>query len=181
MARLRARMRFQGVPRIAFNVTLISRPSQPQDERYRTASRSHGRRDWTVMLVWPACRPSLAPFPGPYSAHGQIPRLEDTQGPRAPDACQGGTRAARADRARAGKAAQSRDREGDRGRRIADGAATTCGQLMGSPGGFLCRAHGAEVDARDGAGLSVLVAATRTGLSAPLPLAGRGRGWGSRE
>ena len=36
------------------------------------------------------CRPSLAAFPGPYSAHGEIPRLEESQGPRAPDARQGG-------------------------------------------------------------------------------------------
>src|SRR6185295_540466 len=62
------------------------------------------------------------PIASPYSAHGQIPRLAQRQGPGAPDARQGGARAARADRAGAGKAAQSRDRQGNRRRRLADRA-----------------------------------------------------------
>src|SRR6476646_317739 len=43
------------------------------------------------------------------------------KGPRTPHACEGGARAADADRAGTGKVAQSRHREGNRGRRIADG------------------------------------------------------------
>ena len=57
------------------------------------------RRRYAKTRVVCDSRPSLAAFPVPYSAHGQTARLEESQGSGAPDARQGGARAARADRA----------------------------------------------------------------------------------
>src|ERR1041385_5148045 len=69
-----------------------------------------------VAVGFVAVHPSLAAFGGPYSPHGEISRLAERQGPGAPNTREGGARALGTDRARAGEAAQSRYRQGDRGR-----------------------------------------------------------------
>src|ERR1700737_1373164 len=110
------------------------RPVIPMIDESRTCKRPQGR-------------PFLAALGGPYSAYGQAPRLEEIQGPRAPDAFQGGARAAGADRAAPRKAAQSRHRGGNRRAWIEHRLAAATEQFQGTPCGLFRRAYSEEVDA----------------------------------
>ena len=99
------------------------RAGRKRETRHKQRSRKASHRGSPVRFQ----KRSTPALPSPHSAAhirpmAKPPELEESQGPRAPDARQGGARAAGADRARAGEAAQSRHREGNRGRRLADRA-----------------------------------------------------------
>ena len=154
--RLRAPVRFQGVSGTVFNVTLISRPCQPQDERGLNAAKL--QRQWTYH------DPSvtgLPPFPRGVRRpiFGAWPNPPTRRHARTP-------RARRAPRRRASRSRRSRPRwkscsipgspreprASDRRPAARRRTATACGQLVGPTRGFLGRAYGAEVDAGPGAG-----------------------------